>query len=287
MNKYLPAISLFLLLLFSSNAQEINFVRHHKAGTIFDAKIASDFKVDCELQESKIEKRDVRKNKSFNFEGTIEILECNNNGEPLIMQLKSAKIAGKSDEAKSNELFKEGYENFTINWNGNLMETTLSNGKKSDAKELELMQLAFRPPSSQCRLNELLGAKQFFEKEKQWTLPKDYLKKISSERGFSLKDEVLSGIGIFKEKLTYKGIDCAVIEARIKINQSENFSLDYEAEIILPFDDGILPLKTKSKSVEKIKIEQMQSKPGSELAGFDQMTLVITYSVDAELKEKK
>ena len=69
MNKYFVGVVFLISFIVSLGSQEINFNRQHRTGTIFDAKIAATFVVDCELIGKASDKREVRKKKNFLVRG--------------------------------------------------------------------------------------------------------------------------------------------------------------------------------------------------------------------------
>lgn len=271
----LPAIPL--------RAQELDFRRRHSPGTLFDAKIAAAYSVDCEMKGPGGAAREAARKKSFCFEGRIEILECDASGAPTALSFSNAKISGESDSP--GQLFRKGYGNFILKWVDEKMLLELeSPDSKPTPEEMELLSIAFRPPSSQGKLDDLLGEKREYEEGLQWSPPGAYLKKIFSSKGLSLEDKNIAGRARFGQMSTEAGRKCANVEANISISGLEGFEFEYSAKIALPFDKNCPPVRTKSESVEKILKKSIQRKEANPLAeDFDEMHLTITHSLDVSL----
>ena len=281
---------LFLLFPFFCNliGEEINFIRKHKPGTSFNAKISTQYEVNCRsIKKEKIEKK-LEEKKYFYFDGVIDIIECNSNSIPIKIHLKPQKIEG-TLTSKNINLFKNGYEDFSIIWNDNKMEVKLSKNIEATKEEIELLQTAFRSPSHQCRLDELLGEKANLVPGYTWKLSDSYLKKIFSEKGIFLENNDIQSTANLAEILTIDNINCARIEVGIKMQAHENFDFEYSARIILPIENELLPLKTTAISTEKIKINAIKKQSEDLLSDFDKMEIQILYKADSELKirEKK
>ncbi len=277
------ASALSLLHVLSLRAQDLDFRRRHSPGTLFDAKIAAAHSVECEMKGPGGARREAARKKSFCFEGRIEILECDASGAPTALSFSNAKISGESDSP--GQLFKKGYGNFILKWVDEKMLLQLEPpGSKPTPEEIELLAIAFRPPSSQGKLDDLLGEKREYKEGLQWIPPGAYLKKIFSSRGLSIEDKNIAGKARFGQVSTEAGRECANIEAEIEISGIDGFGFEYHAWITLPFDKSCPPVRTKSESVEKILKKSIQRKEANPLAeDFDEMHLTITHSLDASL----
>ena len=258
----------------------MNFQRRHIPGASYKAKIQAERSVSCKIKGISSE-RDVENRRKFGFEGEISILECDPDGNPILISFSTSSISASIGDNKN--FFKRGYGKFRLKWQANKMLLELERDElKASIEEMELLSIAFRPPSSQAKLEEILGENRKFKINDEWSPPKDYLKRIFASKGLSVGDDNI----LHKARFHGKEANCAVVLTDIKISGVEGFDFEYSAEITLPFDEKLVPMRTKSKSTEKI-VKKKSQKSDNSLLGDDvqEMTFIISSSMDVSLEK--
>ncbi len=269
-----------------SNDEVINFHRRQKPGASYLATISTEHSVTCKLKGANSEK-DIKNVQKFEFDGRLVVLACDADGAATEILLSSHFISGTVNN--DNSFFKRGYEEFNLKWDTQRMRIeTKDKDFSASPQEIELLSLIFRPPSSQAKLEDILGEEHKFKLDEEWAPPKNYIKKIFSSRGLSINDENILQKARFKGKSAESVGECVVVFVNMNIIGIEGFDFNYEAEIVLPINENCVPCMTKSKSVEKILKKNLdKADPGLVGKDIDEMLITITDAMNVSLKAEK